>query len=216
MSNPELEQKEPAEKTANEGAPLRQPENRALKISNNILIASIIIALIWIVLLFITNTRLRRERTELLSRLSGQLAGAPSAQVGDVVPQFEGRSPDDTQSNVVYEATSKYLFFIFSPLCEVCTSEFPTWNEIGSDATSHGYKVIGLATYSESALQSTPAHNFGVVVFPSMAIQRAYRIVAVPTVMVVSGSGRIDWIQSGKLSKDKIKELLSIIDATKH
>ena len=186
------------------------PENRILKISNSILIVSIIVALTCLCSLFITNRRLRREKAALVSRLSGQLAGEPSAQVGDIVPQFEAKSIDSTQPNIVYEGKSKYLLYVFSSTCDVCSGEFPIWNEIASTATSHGYKVIGLATYANAAVQAPSSHNFEVAAFPNMATQRAYRIVAVPTVMLVSGNGRIEWVQKGKLPADKITELRSM------
>jgi peroxiredoxin len=211
MSNPLIEQRERVDETANKRRGASKPENRVLKTSNNILIVSVVVALICLSFFLITNSRLRREKAELVSRLSGQLAGAPSAEVGDIVPQFQARSIDTTQSSITYEGKSKYLLYVFSPTCDVCRSEFPTWNEIASTATSHGYKVIGLATYSDAALQGTPSHNFEVAAFPSKATQRAYRIVAVPTVMVVSGNGRIEWVQTGKLPADKITELLSTI-----
>ena len=44
-----------------------------------------------------------------------------------------------------------------------------------------------------------------------MSVQRAYRIVAVPAVMVVSQGGTVEWTHYGALTEDLHRDLLSVL-----
>jgi peroxiredoxin len=206
------------EKTAN-GKPVgASDDKRFLRISNTLLIASVAIALICLVVLTRRNLKLQQERLRLLSNIqtmSGTHVEPPSAQVGEILPSFEARNFGGARSGVLYDGKSKYLFYIFSPQCGVCINEFSTWSRITPHARSKDYRVVGLSTYSEEGSESefgTMDRNFEVTAVPSMAIQRAYGVTAVPMVMLVSGKGKIEWVHYGKLPQEKIKELLSKID----
>jgi hypothetical protein len=110
------------------------------------------------------------------------------------------------------------LLYIFSPQCGVCLSEFPTWSRIASHAQSKKYRVVALSIYSDDASQEKPGAvdwNFEALRIPSVAIQRAYRVLAVPMVIVVSREGKVEWVQYGGLSGDSINEVLSVIDGKK-
>lgn len=75
------------------------------------------------------------------------------------------------------------------------------------------YIVLGLSIDSEDTIAdlSKVDVNFEVCVMPSKPVQRAYRVVAVPLVMLVSPQGSVEWVHYGALSDDKTKEISSIM-----
>jgi len=73
------------------------------------------------------------------------------------------------------------------------------------------YIVLGMIERSSSV--TVPPVDFDLVPIPDMSVQRAYRVVAVPQVMVVSENGKVEWVHYGTLSDPTTTELLSIIDA---
>ncbi len=194
---------------------------RILRLSNSVLVLSVLIALISLTVLYDKNRKLQQETLLLRSNaqaLAGTIAGSPSAQVGDLLPSFHTQSLDGAKSSVVYDGRSKYLFYIFSPQCGVCIAELPTWNRIAAPAKLRNYRVVALSIYSDAGLEEKPGlvdRNFETLRIPSVAIQRAYRVLSLPMVMLVSEEGKVQWVRYGKLPEDTVRELLSVIDAEK-
>ena len=55
--------------------------------------------------------------------------------------------------------------------------------------------------------------SFDVIVIPNKAIQRAYRVVSIPQVMLVSPAGIVEWVHYGDMSESTTQELLSKIES---
>lgn len=194
---------------------------RLLRISNTLLILSVVITLISLSVFYRKNTQLQQDRLRLISnfqKISAALVGTASAQVGDLLPSFDTTDSGGARASVVYDGKSKYLFLIFSTQCGECISEFLTWRRIAPEVSSRSYRVVGLSMYSEERgkeKEGAADQNFQVLRIPSTAIQRAYRVTAVPMVMIVSAEGKVTWVHYGKLSEEEIKELLSKIEGEK-
>jgi hypothetical protein len=187
---------------------------RFVDLSYVILVVAVLIALVFIVLLSRENLKQRRVQAQLKSRLAsamGTISGSPEAQKGDIVPGFEGVSLSGKPARVVYDGRSKYVLFIFSVQCDACLDEIPTWNSIVRRIKNEKYIVLGMIEGSSSV--TVPPVDFDLVPIPDMSVQRAYRVVAVPQVMVVSENGKVEWVHYGTLSDPTTTELLSIIDA---
>lgn len=190
------------------------PARRVVDFSHGILVVAVLIALVFIVLLSRENLKQRKVQAQLKSRLAsatGTISGSPEAQKGDIVPGFEGVSLNGKRASVVYDGRSKYVLFIFSMGCGVCFDEIPTWNSIVKRIKNEKYTVLGMIEGSNSV--TVPPVDFDVVPIPDMSVQRAYRVVAVPQVMVVSENGRVEWVHYGTLIDSTTTELLSVIDA---
>ncbi len=96
---------------------MKSPRIRYL--SNSILIFSAAIALILTLYTSRKSVKLHEENTKLKSKvltLSGTLVGPASAQVGDIVPPFQSLNPEGQKGSVIYDGSTKYLLYIFSPL----------------------------------------------------------------------------------------------------
>ena len=189
---------------------------RVLATANTLLIVSVIIAFIFLFAQSRNNSKLKEEKNKLMSTvmtMSGTIAGPPSVQVGHIVPSFEAVSLEGKPTSIVYNGSSKYLLYIFSPRCSVCITQFPNWNQIASRAKLKNYTVIGLSIDSEDtkANLSKVDKNFEVCLMPSKPVQRAYRVLAVPLVVLVSQHGNVEWVHYGALSDDKTKEISSIM-----
>ena len=190
------------------------PAYRRVDLSYGILIVAVVTALVFIVLLSRDNLKQRKIQAQLKSRLAsamGTISGSPEAQKGDIVPGFEGVSLSGRPARVVYDGRSKYVLFIFSVQCDVCLDEIPTWNSIVRRIKNEKYAVLGLIERSGSV--TVPPVDFDLVLIPDMSVQRAYRVVAVPLVMIVSENGKVEWVHYGTLSDGTTTELLSVIDA---
>jgi hypothetical protein len=86
-----------------------------------------------------------------------------------------------------------------------------TWNSIADRIRNKDVITLGIIT--DSSKVTIPPLNFDLVAIPSISVQRAYRIVAIPVVMVVSPDGKIEWVHYGTLNGDHSRELLSVIES---
>ena len=175
-----------------------------------VLLIATAISLAFVIMLAKQNAGLKAG----LARPEGTLAGPHAAQAGDIVPGFKtidiARQPIDN----VYDGSTRSLIFIFSPGCGVCTSELPIWNRIAGEAVSRGYKVLGVSIDSldESRKKLSGSELvFNVAIIPSISIQRAYRAISIPEVLMVSGEGKVDWVHYGAMSRQTTEEMLAKI-----
>jgi hypothetical protein len=187
---------------------------RLFDLSHAILFVTILVALLFIVLLSRDNTKQRRLQAELKSTLAtsaGSISGPPEAQVGDIVPAFEGVSLTGKTRGVVYDGHSRYVLFIMSLHCNACLGEMSTWNSIAARIRNQDAIALGMVTDPNTL--TVPPLDFELVAIPNMSVQRAYRIVAIPVVMAVSPGGKIEWVHYGTLDSDHSRELLSVIES---
>lgn len=179
-----------------------------LEPANIIFIIAILVA-IWFL------ARMRQENTWLRSQIKAPpdtLVGPPEAQPGDIVPPFYSVNIDSQP--VKFDRGPRRLLYIFSPNCGQCFSQFAAWNQLAATAKSkqlvvHGLSIDGLAE-SKSNLERVQ-RDFDIAIMPNIAIKRAYRVVAIPEVLLVSGEGTVEWVHYGALTEEKIKELFSLI-----
>jgi peroxiredoxin len=184
-----------------------------MDLTDGVLIVTIFISLIFILFLPRDNIKRRRGEADLRHQLAvstGSLVGPPEARIGDIVPAFDAVSPNGARKRIAYDSASTYLFFIMSPSCDVCLNEISTWNSIASRVRDPKLTVLGVLTDSQPV--SIPPANFDLIFISDASVRRAYRVVAVPSVMIVSSNGRIQWVHYGKLAASEIAELLSLID----
>lgn len=196
---------------------------RLLGLANIVLMISTAAAVFFLILSSKENNRFRKERAELklqLLQFSDSLSGPSASQVGDIVPAFGTINLEGRQAQIVFDHSSKYLLFIFSSQCGVCINEFSKWNILAESAKSKNYKPLGVSLFStQNSIETINSHlenlnrKFDIVMMPAMATQRAYRVVAIPQVLLISPEGRIEWVHYGALTKDKVTDLLSKMDS---
>jgi peroxiredoxin len=177
-----------------------------------ILMLTTAIAVFFLVLVTKENDRLKTEAAQ----FNGALAGPPTAQVGDILLPFNSVDLEDQQARLAYNGTVKHLLFIFSPRCSVCLSQIPVWNNLTIQAKSKNIKVLGLSLDSGEAAKSYLRDvklDFDVVAMPNKAIQRAYRTVSLPQVVLVSPNGIVEWVHYGELSESVALDLRSKIES---
>jgi hypothetical protein len=187
---------------------------RNLRLSNLILAVSITIALGSIAFGLVQNRRLWLENKLLHSQLESVAAVAPCdlARPGDIVPPIEGDTADGKKVLISYTGTSKYLLFISSFKCNVCLKQFPQWSELAQRARPKGWVVLGLSTDEQDVSVRAADYGFENLRIRDAAVLRAYRINVVPSVMLVSEHGKIQWVRSGALDGASLEELQSVID----
>jgi len=191
-----------------------------LRFSNGILVFSIIISVALILFLSREKHKFQGENAKLkarllsLSEVSGNLVGPASIQIGDIVPPFEALTIEGKQAGIVYDGSTKYLLYIFSPLCDVCASQLPEWNKLAGRAAAENYTTLGLSTASaEETKLNASNQSFDILIMPSKYIQRAYRVVSEPLVIIVSSQGKIEYAHYGDLTEDKVAEITDALNS---
>ena len=180
-----------------------------------ILILAIIIATIFLGYRTIENNRLKSKSHSLNSKIremSGELAGPPTLQLGDIVPMIEAKNLRGEVKNVKYAEASKTLLFIFSAECSACDSQLPQWNNIAEKVGSNTIQVMGLAVNNPETVREKFNHKemkFEVLMPNDFAIQRAFRTVALPLTVLVSAQGRVEWFSYGVLTEADRQKILS-------
>ena len=196
----------------------RPSSTKTLVAANTITILALVVAFIFLVVLSRNNLQLRKETRELKSTvvtMSGTIVGPASSQIGDIVPSFDAVSLEGKPTSILYDGSSKYLLYLFSVRCGVCENELPKWNEIASRGKLKNYRIFGLSIDPEDAKGelSKLNRNFDLLLLQSKSVQRAYRVVAIPLVMIVSGKGTVEWVHYGTLSEGSIREISSLMDS---
>ena len=186
---------------------------RLFDLSHGILFVTILLALVFLFVLSRDNIRQRTLQARLRSELGasvGGLAGPPQLQRGDIVPGFGSVDlVDGKPIHVLYDGRSKHLFFFMSLECDACLTELAVWNSL-AQKTENKCTVLGVVIQPGSV--TIPPVNFRLVSSPNLSLQRAYRVVEVPLVMVVSGNGIVEWVHYGHLNSDQVAELISVIE----
>lgn len=188
---------------------------RRLRISNNVLIISVVAAVFFIFLGLKQNSRLERENAAIKQQKSADsLMGDIRAQPGDLLPPFEAFDLEGRRIAVSYDGTSRHLLYFFSSQCETCLSQLSIWNQIAKRAKAQRDIVLGVSSDSPEVTRSRiGSQGFDVVAIEDMAVFRAYRVEMIPMVVLTSPLGRVEWLHYGPITQGKTKELLSRMDS---
>ena len=106
----------------------------------------------------------------------------------------------------------KHVIFVFSISCEACKKDFFLWNDLIPNLQSDSCQVNGLSldsqaeTYDDIDPQLLALRK-STIIAPNKGIQRTYRVLATPTILVLSDQGVIEWVHIGRLNQDAIQEL---------
>jgi peroxiredoxin len=178
--------------------------------ANIILLIAVAIAIFWIVKLSRDQAAIKRS----MAGVEGTLSGPQSSQIGDLVPPFKTVNLSEQPAEISYNGTSKYLLFIFSPRCDVCQQEIVEFNRLSSRFQARGFQVRGISIdpLSESKQNLKDRElDFETLIMPNMAVQRTYRVVSIPQIMIVSSRGQVEWVHYGALTPDNISGLISMV-----
>ena len=173
-----------------------------------LLLIALAIAAFWILKLSKDQASLARS----MANVEGTLSGPQTSEVGDIVPPFKTLSLSGESGEITYNGTSKYLLYIFSPSCDVCQQEIPTVNRLYPRLQESGYQVKGVSIDAiDKSRQNLQGKDlaFEILLMPNMAVQRTYRVVSIPQLMLVSAKGQVEWVHYGALTSDDISDLLS-------
>lgn len=153
----------------------------------------------------------------LLLKSEGTLSGPPGALSGDIVPAFKTTDLQGRPAEVTYDGTKKSLLFIFSPGCGSCEHGLPLWNSLAPIAASKKFAVRGIsidALEHSKKLLADKEVSFEVLIMPDMTTRRAYRVISIPEVMIVSEHGAVEWVHYGGLDQNKVNELHAKLTGT--
>jgi peroxiredoxin len=181
---------------------------RAFDPAYAILVIAVVIAITYAVKVSRENSALQKRERE----YSGTLSGPQTAQSGDIAPAFRTADLQGHQVEIAYGGTKKFLFFILSPMCGSCEHEIPLWNALAGTTTSKKIEIRGISIDSfEDSQKSLIGKDisFDTLIMPDMPTRRAYRVISIPQVMIVSEHGTVEWVHYGAMTQDKVAELRS-------
>ncbi len=187
---------------------------RAFDPAYAMLVIAVVIATTYSVKVSRENAALQKRERE----YSGTLFGPQTAQSGDIVPAFKTTDLQGRQVEIVYDGAKRFLFFIFSSMCGACEREIPLWNALAKAETSKKFSIRGISIDSlEDSKKGVIGKDisFDVLIMPDMPTRRAYRVVSIPQVMIVSEHGTVEWVHYGGMTQDKIAELKSKLSGDK-
>jgi peroxiredoxin len=147
------------------------------------------------------------------------LCGPQTTQIGDIAPAFKAINLQGSRIEVIYDGSRKFLFFIFSPSCGTCEREIPLWNALVPMADSKKIAVRGISIDSiEDSSRNVAGKDisFDVLIMSDMPTRRAYRVVSIPQVMMVSEHGTVEWVHYGAMTQDKVIDLHSRLTGGKY
>ncbi len=173
-----------------------------------ILVIAVVLAIAYSVKVSRKNSALQAKERE----YSGTLCGPQTTQMGDIVPAFRTTDLQGRQAEVLYDGTKKFLFFIFSPMCGTCEHEIPLWNALVETTISEKIAIRGISIDSlEDSRKNVVGKNisFDMLIMPGMPTRRAYRVVSIPQVMMISEHGTVEWVHYGAMTQDKVAEIQS-------
>lgn len=176
-----------------------------------VLVMAVILAMGYAIKISRQNATLQRRGRE-YSENFNTLCGPHSTQPGDIVPAFKTVDLGGRPAEVGYDGSQKLLIFIFSPMCGVCMHEVPLWNHIAGSAAQNKFRVHGISIDSLADTKKNVIGkdvSFDTLIMPDMPTRRAYRVVSIPQVMIVSSHGTVEWVYYGSMTQDKLTELQS-------
>lgn len=189
-------------------------KSKNLRLTNWILAATVVIALVSILFGIRQNRKLGLEKEQLQLQLQqmADIQPCDSPRLGDIVPPIEADTSEGKRVTIRYDDPSLYLLFFLSFKCKECVMQLPEWKQIASTATAKNVKVFGVVTDKEGFDANTPDPGFHILTRYDAALLRAYKINLTPTIMLISEHGRTRWVNEGSLNEAGTQELLSIIN----
>lgn len=168
-----------------------------------------------VLLLGWANIGLSRETAafrEQVRALSPGLSGGPAPEIGDILPSLQTVDSSGRPVTLKYDGSRRYLLFLFLPSCEACGRAARESLSIVREAQVRDVQVVYISLASSKAtkpfLPNLPSDG-AVLILPSRAHQRAYRVTAVPQFMLVSPIGEVEWLYNGVMPSEVGESLRS-------
>ena len=197
-----------AEKSSWLAGPEFKRKSKFFEIEYVLLIVAVFISGACIVWLLHVNSLLRRA----LNKSPESLWGPQSIQIGDIVPPLNTVNTTGRPVNLMFSDSKKSLVIIFSSACGVCANEIPVWNRIAVKARSKKYVVRGISIDSLEDTQreySSKKIEFDILIMPNKAALRAYRVVSVPAIMIISDQSTVEWFHYGGMGLNDLGPVLT-------
>lgn len=164
--------------------------------------------------LVVVNILLVRQNAKLrynLERITRQYYRQVELPLDSFVPPLDGVDSNGTRSVVSYGVDPrKTLLLVFSPTCEVCDENWPSWNRIVASIEELSVRVVGV-----NISETLPDEYVGGFGLSGMQVltqlddedKRAYRLSLTPQTILVNAYGRVEGVWSGRLGSDREQEI---------
>jgi peroxiredoxin len=146
---------------------------------------------------------------------AGDTAGAfrPLA-VGDPAPAYAVQTLDG-DSVRIGPAEAATLLNVWATWCASCAEEMQALDSLQAEFKPRGLRVVGVSVDagSDARVRRFVEANhlrFAVVHDPAGAIERAYRVVGVPTTFIIGRGGRLVWQHTGNID-DSLGEVRAAV-----
>jgi peroxiredoxin len=188
-----------------------QQKGQASQIDHLLLVVALLISAFSVVWLWRENASLRTA----LKRSPESLWGPQALQVGDIVPTLDTIDTRGRAARISFREAKRSVVIIFSTGCDVCEEEIPVWNRLATWALSSDYPVVGISIDSLAQTQQYIINKnlaFNTLIMPGKPALRAYRVVSVPVVMIVSSRNAIEWLHYGAIGTTNLSQVMSMVE----
>lgn len=186
--------------------PALKVESKKAHSTTSLLAAGLVIALCFVnVLLIKQNMALRRQ-------LAGEAktvgATANSLRGGEMLAGFVGFDTSGQQYALEYKNDGrKHLLLFFSPHCPYCVQQAALWRDMLNQIDGNRFSVVGVvgdkedrravSVHVEELGYSKTKTALPIVFLNDEALAR-YKLVATPTILLISDAGKVEHVWVGK------------------
>lgn len=179
------------------------------------LIALVVVCLYFLYSYSVSNTSLIEENTELREVIQS----LRQAEVGDAVPPIETVDLQDRPIPLSFRDYKATVLIASRASCPFCVADFEVWNNLIAALRQRELNVSVLffdpLSFTNETIPSNLTELRSVTLISSQSqTLRTYRAYTTPQISIISKDGVIVWTHVGRLSEDKMKEL--IIEASKY
>ncbi|MFN0086346.1 MAG: hypothetical protein ACKVX9_13240 [Blastocatellia bacterium] len=187
-----------------------------IDITYSILTLTVIISLVFLVMMYRQNEELRASLSKREAAVPGTLSGPPGTMVGDLIPAFSTEDWEGRSFPVRFDGKTRHLFYIFAQGCASCEKQFPQWRKISAKVASPTLRAVGLYLEPEvdplfMRKHASEKDQLTMIRMPNMAIQRSFRVVMLPQLVLVSPEGVVEWAGLGSLDEGTLESLMKTV-----
>lgn len=129
--------------------------------------------------------------------------------VGDVAPQFALRSPDGATVSLEQFRGKVVLLDFWATWCPPCMREMPELNALHNELNAKGFSVVGINREPEDVPKVREFLASKNITFPvgidANGTGERYRILSLPTTVLVSREGKVERIFLGYTQPDVMR-----------
>lgn len=140
---------------------------------------------------------------------SSYVWSARDALLNSAAPDFTLRSLDGPNQRLSEQRGDVVLINFWASWCGPCRQEMPLLDELNRKYEPMGFKMFGINVEEDSSaaeqMLSEVGVGFPILFDPDNKVSEAYRVIAMPTTVVINRDGEVSYVHHGYKPGDEQK-----------